>query len=270
MTQATVNMLTVDVEDWQQSTLDSTLPISGRVLASTRRLLGILAEARVKGTFFFQGMVAERYPELVEQVAAEGHEVASHGDSHTPIFHLSPTEFAQETDRSLALLRNQCSHAVIGYRAPDFSIRPDTMWALDVLIRAGIRYDSSVFPFRGIRYGIPSGLTRPYVIKDGLLEVPLATIRFAGTNWPVAGGGYFRLPPYFLTRWAIRRINAEGRPAVVYLHPYELDDREMYQFRGRIPWSLYWSQSLNRSRTEPKIRSLLRDFRFAPIREVVA
>jgi polysaccharide deacetylase family protein (PEP-CTERM system associated) len=265
-----INLLTVDVEEWQQSTLDYTLPISERVLYNTHHLLDILAEFSVRGTFFIQTLVAEKYPELIQRITAEGHEVASHGHSHVPLFKLTPSEFAKDLRCSLEILSSFSPCPIQGYRAPDFSIRKDTLWALDILREEGLRYSSSIYPFRGNRYGIPDIPLGPHEIVNGLIEIPLSVVRFLGQNWPVAGGGYLRVLPYWVTHWAIRRINAEGRPAVVYLHPYELDSQEMQQFRGRIPWRLYWSQSLNRHQTESKLRSLLQDFEFAPIREVIA
>jgi len=269
MARRTLNILTIDIEDWQQSTLDYQLPISERVLANTARLLRILADFRIQATFFVQGMVAEKYPELLGKIASEGHEIASHGYSHVPLFRLTPEAFAVDLRRSLEILGSLSSHPIRGYLAPDFSIRHDTLWALGILREHGIRYSSSIYPFQGNRYGMQGIPVEAHQIVDGLIEIPLSVVRFAGRNWPVAGGGYLRVLPYWITRWAIRRINAEGRPAVVYVHPYELDSQEMRQFRGRIPWRLYWSQSLNRQQTESKLRSLLRDFEFAPIREVI-
>ena len=265
-----INILTIDLEDWAQSTLDYDLPISERALHNTHRLLDILAEFGVHGTFFVQTLVAEKYPELIQRVATEGHEIASHGHRHLPLFKLTPTEFADDLRYSLEILGNLSPHPVQGYRAPDFSIRRDTLWALDILREQGVRYSSSIYPFRGNRYGMQGVPVQPHQIVYGLIEIPLSVVRFAGRNWPVAGGGYLRVLPYWITHWAIRRINAEGRPAVAYLHPYELDTQEMRQFRGRIPWRLYWSQSINRHQTISKLRSLLRDFEFAPICEVIA
>lgn len=264
-----VNILTVDVEDWQQSTLDSTLPISERVKKNTDRLLDIFSKFGARATFFVQTLVAECYPDLVTRIFDEGHEIASHGHGHVPLFRLSPAEFARDLSSSLGILRELTHSAIQGYRAPDFSLRQDTSWAWDILVEQGMRYSSSIIPFRGKRYGIPNAPLRPFKIRDGLTEVPLSVVRVAGRNLPVAGGGYMRLYPYWATRWAIRRINAEGRHAVVYLHPYELDEQELQEFRGRIAPSLYWSQSLNRHQTEKKLCRLLREFDFAPIREVV-
>lgn len=265
-----VNALSVDVEDWIQSTLANSFPVTERVLINTRRLLELLRQHSVRGTFFVQGMVAERFSHLVKEIAAEGHEIASHGHTHTPLYKLTPAEFAKDLYRSLAILKNLIPGPVRGYRAPDFSISKDTVWALGILREQGIRYDSSIFPFRGRRYGFPDALRKPHQIVDGLIEVPLSVVRLAGCNWPVAGGGYFRLLPYWVSSWAIRCINAEGYPAVIYLHPYELNAKEMQQFRDWIPWRLYWSQSMNRCRTESKLCSLFRDFTFAPICEIIA
>lgn len=269
-TNRVINILTVDLEDWAQSTLDYDFAISERPLHNTHRLLDILAECGAHATFFVQSLVAETYPELIRRIVKEGHEIASHGHKHVPLFMQTPTEFADDLCRSLDILGMLSPYPVQGYRAPDFSIRKDTLWALDILRKQGIRYSSSIYPFQGRRYGIPDISPRPHQIIDGLIEIPLSVVHFAGRNWPVAGGGYLRVLPYWITRRAIRRINAEGRPAVVYFHPYELDIEEMRHFKGRIPWRLYWSQSLNRHQTESKLRSLLRDFEFAPIREVIA
>lgn len=264
------NILTVDVEDWQQSTLDPRLPVSERVLDNTHRLLGLLAEFGVRATFFVQTRVAEKYPELIACILGGGHEIGSHGHDHVPLFDLTPDAFAEDLDQSLRILRSLGALLVLAYRAPDFSLRRETWWALPILRAQGIRYDSSIFPFRGKRYGVAESPLPPHPVAEGLVEVPLSVVRFAGRNWPVAGGGYLRLLPYALTRRAIRRINAEGRPAVVYLHPYELDTQELQPFRGRIPWRLYFSQNLNRRRTEGKLRSLLGDFSFAPLGTVLA
>lgn len=262
-----INILTVDVEDWRQSNLG--LPISPWALQNTHRLLDILGEFDVHGTFFVQTLLAERYPELVRRMAVEGHEIASHGHSHVPLFKLTPAEFAFDLRRSLEILGSLSPDPVVGYRAPFFSIREDTLWSLDILREHGIRYSSSIYPFLGRRYGMARLSVRPHQIVDGLVEIPLSVVKFAGRKWPVAGGGWLRVWPYWITRKAINRINSEGRPAVVYVHPYELNPEEIKEFRGRIPWSFYWSVALNRHKTESKLRSLLRDYDFAPIRDVM-
>ncbi len=261
------DFLTVDVEDWPQSTVDPKSPISPRAFLNTHRLLDLLAEHRVKATFFVQSLVAEMFPSLVERIAWEGHEVASHGHSHIPLFNLTPDGLAADLLRSREILSHLIPQPVDGYRAPDFSVRQDTLWALEVLRDCGFRYSSSIFPFRGRRYGLEDRPPYPHPILRGLTEVPLSVFPLGGRHWPVAGGGYLRLYPYWITRWAMNRVHSLGRPVVVYLHPYELDPEEVTGFRGKIPFALYWSQSLNRKHTEAKLRRLLEEFRFIPIRE---
>ena len=200
------NILTVDVEDWPQSTLNPHLPISGRALSNTRRLLDLFQEFGAKATFFVQGRVAEKFPKLVERIADEGHEIGTHGHNHIPLFNQKPEEFEEDLRLSLEILGPMTLQPLLGYRAPDFSLRQDTLWALEILREQGIRYSSSIFPFRGRRYGVPGSLPGLHSTLEGITEVPLSVVPFAGRVWPVAGGGYLRLYPYRLTRWAMRRI----------------------------------------------------------------
>ncbi len=230
MAKPPVNILTIDVEDWFQVENYATAISRSRwdhcelrVADNVQRLLNLLAEARTSATFFVLGWVAERLPELVRGIAAEGHEVASHGWSHTPIWSLEPRAFAAEVRASRALLEDLSGKPVLGYRAPTFSVTPDTLWALGELAAAGYVYDSSIFPVRHFRYGIPNAPTAIHRRKEGLWEIPLSVLRLGSTNLPVAGGGYLRLYPTWLTRRAIRQINTAGRPVVVYVHPWEFD-----------------------------------------------
>jgi polysaccharide deacetylase family protein (PEP-CTERM system associated) len=263
-----LNALTVDVEDWPQSSLDRSWPISERALHNTRRMLALLVEEGVQATFFVQGMVAERFPELVKEIAAPGHEVATHGHSHELIFRLGRRAFAAELRYSVQMLEDLSGQRVLGHRAPDFSITKDSLWALEEIAALGLRYDSSIFPIYNPRYGIQDAQRFPH-FRNGLIEFPISTVRWAGINLPVAGGGYLRLFPYAVTRWAIRRINAQGQPAMIYLHPYELDTEELRLLGDQIPWSLRLTQGLNRGRTEAKLRALMRDFELAAVREVL-
>jgi polysaccharide deacetylase family protein (PEP-CTERM system associated) len=263
------NALTVDVEDWPQSTLDLDLPITQRFVRSTVRLLDILARRRVRATFFVLGKAAEAFPEIVPLIASAGHEVASHGYSHVPVWRLTPDAFAVDLRRAREIIEPLARAPLLGYRAPDFSIGARNLWALDVLRAEGLRYDSSIYPIRNPRYGVPGAPLAPYEVADGFLEFPLATVELGGTRWPVAGGGYLRLAPYRLTRWALQRINSEGRPGVVYLHPYELDPTELDELPYRIPLRLRVTQGLNRHQTAAKLDALLSDFAFAPMREVL-
>jgi polysaccharide deacetylase family protein (PEP-CTERM system associated) len=261
------HLLTVDVEDWPQSTLDLSLPITARAVRNTRLLLEILRRHRVRATFFVLGLLAERFPEVVREIAADGHEIGSHGYSHKPVYAIGPRAFAEELAKSVSLLETISGQKVVGFRAPDFSITKESLWALDIIADQGLRYDSSIFPVRTPRYGIPGTPRHPYAHPNGLMEVPLSTVQWAGRTWPVAGGGYLRLYPYFVTRWAIRRIEADGAPAVVYLHPYELDPTELDEIEWRVPARLRLSQGLGRRHTQAKLDRLLRDFRFGPVCE---
>jgi polysaccharide deacetylase family protein (PEP-CTERM system associated) len=262
-------MLTIDVEDWQQSVVDHTLPVSERVVVNTRRMLAILRRRRVQATIFVQSLVAERYPDLVREIAHDGHEIGSHGRTHLPIFALTPQEFATEVEQSLETLSPLADGPILGFRAPSFSIRQDTLWALPIIRDAGLRYSSSIFPFRGRRYGIGDAALSAHEVIPGLLEVPPTIVTLAGRRVPVAGGGYLRLVPSAVTHAAIRRVHREGRPAVVYLHPYELDTSEVGALKAHAPMRLRVTQGLNRRFTERKLDALLEGFAFAPIRDVV-
>jgi polysaccharide deacetylase family protein (PEP-CTERM system associated) len=268
-TPARLNALTIDVEDWPQSSLNYDLPVTERAVRNTQLLLSILREYQVKGTFFVQGLIAENFPQLVVEIAADGHEIGSHGYSHRPIFTIGPQAFADELHRSVELLQSITGQEVIGFRAPDFSITADSLWAIDLIAEQGFRYDSSIFPYRTSRYGFNDVPRHPYPLKDGLTEVPLSTIVWAGRRWPVAGGGYLRLLPYAITRWAIQRIQSEGSPAVVYLHPYELDAKELDEVNMPISPRTRLSQGLNRRFIPARLKQLLQDFRFAPVNQVL-
>ena len=264
-----LHALTVDVEDWPQSSLDYSLPITERAVRNTRRLLDLMAQHNVKGTFFILGLMAERFPEVVAEIAADGHEIGSHGYSHKPVFSIGPAAFADELARSVGLLEEISGQKVRGYRAPDFSIRADSLWALDIIADHGLCYDSSIFPVQTSRYGIDDAPQRAYRLDNGLLELPLTTLNWGGRRWPVAGGGYLRLLPYAVTRWAIRRIAAEGRPAVVYLHPYEIDVKELDEIEWKVPARMRLTQGLNRRFVSGRLERLFADFKFGPVSEVL-
>jgi polysaccharide deacetylase family protein (PEP-CTERM system associated) len=264
------NALTVDFEDWYQG-LEIPMADWGayedRIGSSGRRVLEILAAAGARATFFVLGHVAERHPQLVREIAAAGHEVATHGFSHTLIYQQTPQLFRAELARSLHALQDATGKPVLGHRAPFFSITKASLWALDIVSELGIRYDSSVFPVRNYRYGIEDAPRWPHPV-DGrpLTEFPITTWRLFGTNVPVAGGAYFRIYPYALTRQAFRSINAERQAAVFYLHPWELDpDHPRIPLPRRISLTHYF----NLGATERRFRRLLRDFRFAPMCEVL-
>ena len=272
------NALTIDVEEYFQAHAYAKVidpadweRIPGRVIANVRRLLALLAAHSTRATFFVLGWVADRHPELVREIVAAGHEVGSHGYAHRLLHRQSPDEFAADLARSLAVLRRVLGDAgaPLGYRAPGFSLTARTLWALDILRAQGIRYDSSLQPVltrrRNGAYGASRFATR---LDAGLWEFPVSTVRLAGYNCPVAGGAYFRLLPLWVTRRAIDRINAEGRPAVVYLHPWELDPAE-----PDVPQAAFHARlrhRLNLGKTEGRLRRLLGAREFGPLREVFA
>jgi polysaccharide deacetylase family protein (PEP-CTERM system associated) len=271
-----LNALSFDVEDYfQVAALASAVDRSSwestprRVERNTQLLLEILASSNTRATFFFLGWVAEREPQLVRRIAAAGHEVACHGYSHRLVYEQTPAEFREETLHSKALLEDQAQVPVLGYRAASYSITRRSLWALDTLIEAGFVYDSSIFPVRHDRYGIPDAPRAPHLIqRDGgrLVEFPPSTAQLPGARLPVAGGGYFRIFPYGITRWAVRRVNAEGLPFIFYLHPWEVDPG---QPRVRVSWLSRFRHYTNLDHCEVRLRRLLSEFQFAPAREVL-
>jgi polysaccharide deacetylase family protein (PEP-CTERM system associated) len=273
-----LNAISVDVEDWYQVSdfEDVVEPAAwdtyeSRVVANTERILGLLDEHGVKGTFFVLTWNAERHPDLVRRIARAGHEVASHGHRHRLIFDQTPDEFREDLLRSKGLLEDLTGEPVLGYRAPSFSLTARSTWALDVLMEAGLRYDSSIFPVSDRLYGIPDARRFPFVIRrEGdreLVEFPMSTTRALGRNWPLGGGAYLRVLPYPYLRWGMRRVNAEGHPALVYLHPWEVDPGQpRIKTRGKRGISVHY---VNLAGTEARLRRLLREFEFAPMRHVL-
>ena len=273
-----LNALTIDVEDYYQvSALESVVRFKdwskyeSRVERNTYRLLDILDENKVRATFFVLGWVAERHPNLVMDIQKRGHEVASHGYSHKRIYMQTPDQFRDETRRSKALLEEIINQPVIGYRAASYSITRKSLWALDILSEEGFRYDSSIFPIHHALYGIPGSQRFNHKINrsgnSGLIELPLSTLRFCGYNFPIAGGGYLRFFPYAFTRWAIRQLNEnEKQPAVVYLHPWEIDPN---QPRIRAKAISRFRHYLNLGGLEGKLIRILRDFKLSTMADVL-
>lgn len=272
------NALTVDVEDYfHVAALASSIRredwdrLSCRVENNTRRLLDLFDERAVKATFFVLGWVAERYPGLVREIAARGHEVASHGFSHKLVYSQSPAEFREETARSKTLLEDQIQQPVNGYRAASYSITQKSLWALDVLAELGFIWDSSIFPVRHDRYGIPGGSRWPYRLTTPgggqLVEFPLSTTEVLNYRLPIAGGGYFRLYPYWLSRWGLGRINRrEGQPFIFYLHPWEVDPEQPRVKAGLLSTFRHYN---NLHRCEDRLRALLDSFRFTTVETVL-
>jgi polysaccharide deacetylase family protein (PEP-CTERM system associated) len=272
------NALTFDIEEYFHAEVFSGVlrpeewpTLTSRVVRSTERLLDLLDETGARATFFVLGWVGERQPTLVRAIAERGHEVACHGYGHRMIQHLTRPQFADDVARAKSVLEDATGVAVIGYRAPTFSVMRETLWSLEVLCETGFRYDSSIFPILHDRYGIPTAPRFPHCLRTAtdcrIVEFPLSTLTVLGHRLPIAGGGYFRLLPYGVTRWAIRRLNQrEQQPAIVYLHPWDLDPDQPRLPVGRLARLRH---TLNVARTEGKLRRLLADFEFAPACEVL-
>jgi polysaccharide deacetylase family protein (PEP-CTERM system associated) len=268
-----LNILSVDVEDWFQAEAQTEVvrpanwaDIEPRVWPNVRTLLTLSERFGVKATFFILGWIAEQSPNIVEAVASEGHEIGSHGYAHRPAFRQDRDEFARDVAQSLTVIRNAADVEIRGYRAPSFSLGERTPWAWEVLVDHGFTYDSSVFPIHHDTYGSPHLPRYPFrfALNDGreIAEIPLTTVRLLGHNLPAAGGGYLRLFPYWYTRRAIRAANRHGYPAVVYLHPWEIDPQ---QPRNKLSWLSRFRHYTNLDTTMYKLERLLSDFRFGTI-----
>ncbi len=265
-----VNAFTVDWEDWYQGLeidIDHWDGFADRLSVGTERLLALLADADVRATFFVLGRAAQSAPALLRKICDAGHEIGTHGYSHRFVYALGAEQFRSELRQSLSIIEDILgTRCVLGHRAPFFSIVKGTEWAFEIMREEGLQYDSSVFPVQNYRYGIPDAPRWPYEAHPGLVEFPPSTWRLAGRNIPVAGGAYFRIFPYNLTRSALRSINASGRSAAFYIHPWELDpDHPRLDLPRRVSLTHYW----NLERTEARLRRLLHDFSFAPMVEVL-
>ena len=241
--------ITVDVEDWPQSTWDRALPITARSADNTRRVLELLDRADIRATMFVLGKLAEQFPEVVREIHGAGHEVACHGYGHLEVFKQKPEDFRKDIRKSKDLLEQTCGMRVLGYRAPDFSITADTLWALNILAEEDFVYDSSIFPIRHGRYGIPGWPRTPLQISLdnnlSIYELPIATFRQFGTNLPVGGGGYHRLLPGIVSRYFAQQV-MKSCPFVFYCHPYEFDAREFEEIPLKLPLKVRLHQGLGR------------------------
>ena len=267
------NYLTIDVEDYfqvaafeKQIKPDDWTQFESRVSNNTGNILNILENHNVKATFFIVGWIAEKHPELVREICRRGHEIGCHSYKHQRIQTLTKDAFKEDTKKSKEILEDISGKKVIGYRAPTYSITRDTLWALDILAELGFKYDSSIFPIYHDNYGIPDAPRFPYR-PDGLdlTEYPLSTALFFGRKIPVAGGGYFRLFPYWFTKNSLRSINnKENQPFIFYLHPWEVDpDQPRMKNISLLSRFRHYN---NLSKTSNRLRLLLSDFQFGPIR----
>jgi polysaccharide deacetylase family protein (PEP-CTERM system associated) len=272
MSQQPTNYLTVDVEDYFQVaafekviSTDNWEQYECRVVANTSSILELFDAGRVKATFFIVGWIAERYPDLVLEIDRQGHEIGCHSYQHQKIYNLTPEQFREDTRRAKETLEQIIGKPVKGYRAPSYSITKKSLWALDILAELGFRYDSSIFPVYHDNYGIPDAPRFAYRLeKQDMMEYPISTVQFPGMNLPIAGGGYFRLFPYWFTRMALRRINRkEKQPFIFYFHPWEVDP-EQPRIQGAGAKSRF-RHYLNLDKTRNRLEHLLQDFKFGPI-----
>ena len=276
MTQASdpvSNMLTVDVEEWFHIlevdggyTRDDWTTLESRVEANTDALLELFASAGATGTFFVVGWVASKHPQLVRRIADAGHEIASHSFWHEVVTRHTRASLAEDLGASKKVLEDLSGKPVLGFRAPGGSITNDTAWAFDVIAEAGFSYDASVNPGHSSHGGFATPHFGPHTIRcrsGELAEIPWTTVGFAGRRVPFAGGGYLRLFPYPLIRSCVGVENRAGRPATIYVHPREIDPD---QPRMELPWQRRFKYYVGLSSTANKLRALLRDHRFVPIR----
>ena len=242
---------------------------TSRVDRNVERILDILDEHMVQATFFVLGWIGETNPDVVRRIVRRGHEIACHGYRHRLVYDMSKVAFRDDTRKAKLILEDLAGVPVIGYRAPSFSITKRSLWALDVLVEEGFKYDSSIYPVRHDRYGYPGFSRFPVTLETEngkMLEIPPASVRFIGINVPFAGGGYFRLFPMWFTDWGINMVNGrEGGAVVVYLHPWELDPEQPRLPCGRLTRFRHYR---NLNKTEGRLRNLLRRHRFSSFRSV--
>lgn len=264
------NAMTIDVEDYFQVSAfaghisrDSWPTLSCRVERNIDLILSVLDASQVKATFFTLGWIAERYPAMVKRIVDNGHELASHGYGHLRASDQSPEEFMHDISSSKHILEDIGGQQVLGYRAPSFSIGRQNLWALDSLLQAGYRYSSSIYPVKHDHYGMPDAPRFAFYPngEDGLLEIPITTVRIMDRNLPAGGGGFFRLFPYQLSRWLLQRVNQQDKQSgIFYFHPWEVDPGQPRQ--QNIGMKTRFRHYVNLARTENRLRALTRDFQW--------
>lgn len=270
---AVLNALTIDVEDYfMVSAFEGLVNRANweryecRVEKNTRRILDIMDEHGARGTFFTVGWVAEHYPDLIREIHRRGHEIGAHSYHHELIYDMTPEQFRQDLRRTRRAIEACGVGPVIGFRAPSFSVVERNLWALDILRKEGFKYDASIFPAAHARGGIANAARFPHWIQD-LAEFPMSTMQVLGRSLPFSGGGYFRLFPYALIRYGMNQSARQGKPTIVYVHPWEFDpDQPRLNAKGVDRFKHY----VNLDKTEAKFRQLLRDYHFAPARDVLA
>ncbi|MEW8585653.1 MAG: XrtA system polysaccharide deacetylase [Candidatus Thiodiazotropha sp.] len=273
-----INAITVDVEDYYQVSAfakniekNNWSDYESRVERNTHKLLEIFDQYNTKGTFFVLGWIAERFPNLINDIQQSGHEIASHGYSHDLVYNQTVDKFREETGRTKEILENIINKPIYGYRAASYSIVEKSIWALDVLTELGFTYDSSIFPIVHDRYGIPGAKTEPHVYKtesgNSIIEFPISTVGLGNTRLPISGGGYFRLLPYWVTRSGLNKINKkEKKPFIFYMHPWEIDTGQPRIKSNMLSEFRHYN---NISKFDQRLRKLLQDFKFSTVSDVL-
>lgn len=270
------NVLTIDIEDWFHILDIGSMPsiqdwhkLESTVTKNTQVILDLLNKYHTKGTFFVLGWVAEHFPDLVREIARQGHEIGTHGYSHELIYNLTPNEFRRDVVRSLEVLERITSLPILGYRAPGFSIANSSLWALDILVELGLQYDASIFPMNRNHGGLPgfSGDAVWLTTAEGnkILEIPVTPTTLFNKKVYLFGGGYFRLAPYAAIAAGIEQLNNQGKPALVYLHPREFDPQhpklKMNPYRS-------FTSYVNLHKTHYKFERMIQDFKFNSIEKI--
>ncbi len=270
-----INAMTVDVEDYfQVSAFDPYIKradwgsFSTRVEGNIEKILNMFDDGGIVGTFFILGWIAQKYPKMVRRISESGHEVASHGWYHYRVSQQTPVQFHADVLQSRELIEDISGFAVKGYRAPSYSVVETTPWAHDVLSEAGYAYSSSIMPIKHDHYGIPHAPRFQFTVNpSGILEVPITTVKFRNKNYPCGGGGWFRLYPYQVTKQALKRVNQrEHQSCVFYFHPWEVDPKQP-RIKG-LDIRTQFRHYVNLSRSESKLRSLIKDFRWGRMDEI--
>jgi polysaccharide deacetylase family protein (PEP-CTERM system associated) len=274
----TINAITVDVEDYYQVSAftkqvnkEQWESFESRVYGNTHRILEIFDKKRIKGTFFVLGWIAERNQRLIKEIADLGHEIACHGYSHDLVYNQTPEQFQEETERSKKIIEDIVGTKVKGYRAASYSITSKSIWALDILSECGFTYDSSIFPIMHDRYGMPGAKTKPHLYKtdkgNRIVEYPLSTVGINKRRFPVSGGGYFRLFPYWLTKVGLRRVNEYDKmPFIFYMHPWEIDEGQPRIKSSRLSEFRHYN---NIDKFEARLLRLIDDFEFSTVSDVL-
>ena len=271
-----LNVFSVDVEDWYQSSFKIDASISNICVQNTYKVLSFLEKHDVRGTFFVQGLVAKTFPNLVKEIYSSGHEIQSHGLTHKAVNMMKPGEFKKELEETNKIIEDITGKKVTGFRAPDFSIDRGSFWAFEVMYECGIRFDSSIFPLKTRRYGI-NGFRRGYSIiktpSGEIEELPVSVLEFSlnSINFrvPVGGGGYFRLFPQWFLNYSLSKINEEGLPFVIYCHPYEFNPKEWQQIKKHVPLYKRLHQGLGRGSFQSKLSKILQSAKFTTMSEVL-